>query len=38
LPYVAEAVVIRFRVATPVAVIVAGVQLEERPEGEAEPA
>jgi hypothetical protein len=38
LPGVAEVVVIRFRVAASMAVIVAKVQLEERPKGEAEPA
>jgi hypothetical protein len=38
LPGVAEVVVVRFRAAVPVAVIVAEVQLEERSKGEAEPA
>jgi hypothetical protein len=38
LPGVAEVVVIRFRAAAPVAVIIPDVQLEERPKGEAEPA
>jgi len=38
LPGVAEVVVIRFRTGAPVAVIVADVQLKERPKSEAEPA
>jgi hypothetical protein len=38
LPGVAEVIVVRFRAAAPVAVIVAEVQLEERSKGEAEPA